>query len=458
MPMTRSGPARLNGVLRLVPGVAALCCLLLAATVARAEAAAGCDIGSYRLKDGSLVDIAPSEGDTMRWRRFDGTTGALTKASDGTWSSTYGWTGRPDGKSVRFSDCATGHIDFDGLEGQRIAFDGTDTKFKSHGVTLAGRLVMPKGDVTVPVVVLMHGAEHDSALEFYYLQRMLPAEGVGVFVYDKRGTGVSGGKYSQDFSLLADDGVAALREARRLAGSRAGRTGYQAGSQGGWVAPIAANRGHADFVIVCFGLAVTVMQEDQEEVTIEMREKGHSPEEIADALKVADAAETVFASGGTAGFAQFDALREKFRTAPWYKDLHGNFTYALLPYSEAQIRKMAPKFRWGTPFHYEPMPTLRADTTPQLWILGTEDYEAPSAETGRRIKSLIAGGRPFTLALYPGAEHGITLFEATPGGERQDTRYAEGYFAMIRDFARDGQLHGTYGDAELTKSRSEAQQ
>jgi len=40
-----------------------------------------------------------------------------------------------------------------------------------------------------------------------------------------------------------------------------------------------------------------------------------------------------------------------------------------------------------------PSPTLRSDTTPQLWILGAEDYEAPSAVTGRPIKSLIVDGR-----------------------------------------------------------------
>jgi hypothetical protein len=99
------------------------------------------------------------------------------------------------------------------------------------------------------------------------------------------------------------------------------------------------------------------------------------------------------------------------------------------------------------------MPTLRADTTPQLWILGGEDYEAPSAETSRRIKALIDAGRPFTLAFYPKAEHGMTLFETTSSGERLSTRFEPGYFAMIRDFARDGRLHGAYGDAELTKAR-----
>jgi pimeloyl-ACP methyl ester carboxylesterase len=404
------------------------------------------------MTDGGIVDIAPSEGDTLRWRRFDGTTGALTEKAGGLWTSTYGWTKRPDGKTVRFFDCTAGRIDFDGMEGRRVAFDVTDTTIVSHGVTLAGRLVMPKGKAVVPIVVLVHGSEHESAREFYYLQRMLPAEGIGAFVYDKRGTGASGGKYSQDFSLLADDAVAAMREAGRRAGSRTGRIGYQAGSQGGWVAPIAANRAHADFVIVCFGLAVTVLEEDQQAVEIEMREKGHTPAEIADALKVARAAEAVFASGITQGFKEFDAMRDKYRSAPWYKDLHGDFTWALLPLTEAQLREMAPEFRWGTPFDYEPMPTLRASTTPQLWILGTEDYESPSEETSRRIKSLIDDGRPFTLALFPGAEHGINMFEDGPDGKRLDTRYAPGYFDMIRDFARDGRLPGSYGNAEITRA------
>jgi len=448
-----SGTARAQGAVRILRCGAALCMLLVATPLARAAETPDCHVGSYRLKDGSFVDIAPSDGATLRWRTFDGTTGALAKKSDTQWTSTAGWTGRPDGRTVRFSDCAAGQIDFDGIAGHRIAFDVTDTKFTNHGATLAGRLVLPKGHAAVPIVVLVHGSEHDSALAFYALQRMLPAEGVGAFVFDKRGTGISGGSYSQDFSLLADDDVAAMREARRLAGARAGRVGYQGGSEGGWVEPIAANRAPVDFVIVCFGLAVTVLEEDQQEVALEMREKGHSPAEIADALKVARAAETVMASGSTQGFAQFDAMRARYRNEPWYKDLHGDFTYALLPYSEAQLRAMAPKFRWGTPFHYEPMPTLRADTTPQLWILGSEDYEAPSAETGKRIRSLIAEGRPFTLAIFPGAEHGMTLFETGPDGKRVDTRYAPGYFAMIRDYARDGRLVGSYGDAAIAKAK-----
>jgi hypothetical protein len=43
----------------------------------------------------------------------------------------------------------------------------------------------------------------------------------------------------------------------------------------------------------------------------------------------------------------------------------------------------------------------------------------------------------------------MTLFEPGPDGSRISTRYATGYFRMIRDFARDGRLNGNYGDAEV---------
>ena len=428
----------------------ALCTALAATTVA--QAGEDCHVGSYRLDDGKVVDIAPLDEGAMRWRQFDGATGALHKIAGEDWRSTYGWTKRLDGVTVSFPDCAAGRITFNGVAGQRIAFDVQETTFESHGTRLVGRLVLPKGQDKVPVVVLVHGSEPDSALTDYALQRMLPTQGIGAFVYDKRGTGVSGGRYTQDFNVLADDLVVATQEARRLAGLRLGRIGYQAGSEGGWVAPMAANRTPVDFVIVCFGLAVNVIDEDQEAVEIQLREKGYSPSEIADALKMARAAEGVFMSGFTQ-FDEFDALKAKYGHARWYKDLYGDFTFFMMGHSDAELRAMKAKFDWHTPFYYDPMPTLRADRTPQLWVLGGEDYDAPSAETSMRIKSLIADGRPFTLAVYPKAEHGITLFETAKDGSRVSTVYEPGYFAMMRDFARDGRLQGPYGDAALTFPR-----
>jgi len=116
----------------------AVCVLLLATVAARAADSLDCHIGSYRLKDGELVDVAPSYNDRLRWRRFDGTTGALHRTANGEWTNTYGWTDRADRTTVSFSDCKSGRIDFAGIPGRRIAFDVTNSTFSSHDIMLAG--------------------------------------------------------------------------------------------------------------------------------------------------------------------------------------------------------------------------------------------------------------------------------------------------------------------------------
>jgi uncharacterized protein len=435
-----------------VRALVAVVVMLFTAIAQAADTVGDCRIGSYRLSDGSLIDIGPSTGDALRWRRFDGTTGALHRGPNDVWSSTLGWTNRADGKSVRFSACDVGRILFGNIAGQRIAFDVTETKFSSGSIKLAGRLVLPKTRDPVPVVVLLHGSENYSGRDFYALQRLLPGEDVGVFVYDKRGTGRSEGKYTQDFSVLADDAVAAVAEARRLAGNRAARLGFQGGSQGGYIAPLAASRVAVDFVISSFGLVVTPLEEDREEIVLEMTIKHHSPTEIEAALEVADAAGKVLTSGLTAGFEQFDAVRSKYRDAPWYKDLHGNFTYTMLPYSKQELRARSEEFLVGTPMNYDGMAVLRKLETPQLWILAKEDLDAPSKETSRRLKGLQNQGRPIAVAMFPDTQHGIYNFESSGDGSRVNTRNAAGYFAMMRDFAR-GELRGPYGDSTLTEPR-----
>ena len=428
----------------------ALCGLsLLLAGPAFADATKDCHVGSYRLQDGRAVDIAPTDSEALRWRLWSGDTGLLTKQADGTWLSTLGWTNKPDGTAVSFPDC--NNVVFNKQTGARIPFDVTDVTFESNGVKLAGRLVMPKGSSKVPVVVLIHGSEHDSALDFYSLQRMFPAEGIGTFVFDKRGTGISGGQYTQDFNVLADDDIAAMQEARKLAGARAGRVGYQGGSEAGWVIPLAVNKAPVDFAIVGFGLAVTVLEEDQESVALDMYFHHHSAEDTAKALELARAGETLVETRSLDGYDKFDALRQKYRNEPWYKDVHGDFLFFVLPLDKKQMEAAEKQFDFHTPFRYEPMPTLRASTTPQLWILGTDDLDAPSGETSKRIKSLIADGKDYTLAVYPGAEHGMTLYELDAKGERLSTRFAPGYFQMMKDFIVNGGIGDHYGDAEITQ-------
>lgn len=393
-----------------------------------------CRIGIYRLSDNSDVDIAPSDERRLRWRRKDGTSGALSRNSDGSWSSTLGWTGRPDGKRVFFSECDAGEIRFDGVQGKRIALDLTETRFKSGDADLAGRLVMPNGSEPAPIVVLVHGSENSSARDFYSQQRLFPSAGIGVFVYDKRGTGASGGEYSHDYGLLAKDAVAALREAKRLAGSRAGSIGYQGTSQGGWVAPLAATMAPVDFIIVGYGLAVSPIEEDRAAVELDMTRRGYGPDVVKKALEIADATEAILVSNFTSGFDRLDAVRARYGNEPWFKHVRGNVTFFMLQFSEEEVRERGPGMLPGLSPHYDPMPVLRSLNTPQLWILAEDDLEAPPVETIRRLRALAASGKPIDVAVFPRAEHGMFEYETAADGTRLSTRNPEGYFALMRDF------------------------
>jgi uncharacterized protein len=304
---------------------------------------------------------------------------------------------------------------------------------------------MPKGKDRVPIVVLLHGSQQDSALETFDLQRRFPSTGIGAFVYDKRGTGASGGKYTQNFLLLADDAIAAMREAKRLAGERAERIGYWGSSQGGWVAPLAAKIEPVDFVVVSFGLAVSPLEEDRSALALDVTRHGFGPDAVAKVMEVADATSAVLVSDFREGYDRVEAVRRKYESEPWFRYLHGDVSFLILQRSPRELQELGPTLFPGAPLQYDPMPVLRNLQTPQLWILGEDDIDAPSAETAARLNALAASGAPVTTVIFRGAEHGMYEYEVAPDGTRLSTRQPAGYFKMMVDFFHDGRLHGSYG-------------
>ena len=425
--------------------------LLLAASLAQAAPPAPpCATGLYGLADGSTVDIAPSADDLMRWRRPDGTSGAFALAGAQAGASRLGWTTRPDGHHVT-TDCAAGTIRFDDQAGRRVPLVVRETRFQSDGVELVGRLVLPPGDARVPVVVLLHGSEHDSASSFESLQRRLPSQGVGAFVFDKRGTGASGGQYTQDFDQLARDAVAALATARRLGGERIARIGFEGPSQGGWVAPLAALRADVDFVTVVFGLAVSVLEEDRSAVAKNMADHHHSAADTARAMALVDAADALAMDPTLATYDRFAAVRDPLRGEPWFKDVRGDFTWAILPVQRDQVLGLAKQIDWHTPWLFDPLATIAAVKPPQLWVLAEDDLDAPSAETARRLAQLRMAGRPIATVVWARTEHGIYEYETGADGVRTSLRQPEGYLSLLADFARGSALKATYGNAATAR-------
>lgn len=403
-----------------------------------------CHVGAYQLDDGRFLDIGPTANNSLRWRMQDGSSGKFPLAGG---SSKKGWTDRPDAHRITLDSCDSGVISFDELRGQRIALKITDVRFAAANAELAGRLILPAGNEPVPVVVLVHGSESTSAREFFSLQRELPAAGIGAFVYDKRGTGGSTGTYTHNYPELAADVVAALKEARRLVGKRATRVGLHGSSQGGWVAPLAASQTPVDFVIVAYGLAVSPLDEDREAVALDMARHGFSADETRKALEVARAVQVIIESNFTQGYAELNALRAKYSADPWFRYLRGNVTGLLLAEPEAVLREQGPVLLNGILPNYDPVPVLNKLRTPQLWILGADDIDAPPQETWRRLLTLKRAGKPLSLVMFPRAEHGLYEYELNAKGERVSLGLPKEYFSLMRDYIVAGQIAPRYGDA-----------
>jgi pimeloyl-ACP methyl ester carboxylesterase len=166
---------------------------------------------------------------------------------------------------------------------------------------------------------------------------------------------------------------------------------------------------------------------------------------------VAGAVQSIIESNFARGYEELEALRAKYAAEPWFRYLRGNVTGLLLAHPESFWREKGPVLLKGIEPHYDPMPVLAKLHTPQLWILGSDDIDAPPQETWRRLLKLKHGGKPLSLAMLRGAEHGLFLYELNARGERESTRLAPAYFPLMRDFILEGKIDAGYPDAVIVR-------
>jgi dienelactone hydrolase len=137
-----------------------------------------------------------------------------------------------------------------GFEEQRVEFHSLGV---AGAVKLAGSLLLPRSEAPVPAVVLVHGAGRQTRESYRELGEYFASQGIAALIYDKRGTGQSGGAYEsrEPYENLVNDalaGVAFLKQRREIAASQIGIWGL---SQGAYISAVAASRsGDIRFIIV----------------------------------------------------------------------------------------------------------------------------------------------------------------------------------------------------------------
>ena len=412
--------------------------LLAALPGAPAFAQAACQPGTYAAPDGDFVVLAKSPAvaaPALRYQFRDGRRGATADAD------------LP-------LTCGAADFSVKGEGWKPIVFRETPASFDSVGTKMNGMLIEPPGqNAKRPLVVMVHGSERSSPIGGIYGYAMA-AQGISVFVYDKRGTGGSEGEYTQNFELLAADAAKALDTARGMTAGRHGRAGFFGGSQGGWVAPLAATRTKADFVAVGFGLVASPIEEDREQMVSEVRAAGLGKDAEALVNRLSAATSKLVLTNFTQGYDALDAVRREMAAQPWAAAINGEYSGAIARMTNDELKRLG-RARFDNVeliWDYDAVAGLKKLDTPLLWVLAGEDREAPIETTRAALLGLAKEGKPFDVYLFPDTDHGMFEFTTAADGSRKITRITDGYLKLLGDWIK-GSASDTYGRAERLTPR-----
>jgi hypothetical protein len=279
-----------------------------------------------------------------------------------------------------------------------VTVEAQERSFQSGAVTLNGTLHVPKVHGRVPAVVVFHAASsptRDAPL-YRHLPEMLPPLGIAVFVFDRRGSGKSGGKLEEtDYNMLADDGIAALRMlvADKRIDSR--KIGFWGLSQGGWLSLLAASRiSQAAFAISISAPMTTPDVQMMFASANILRIKGFSQQDIDRAMAARSALDDFMR--GKRDRASTQAIIDEAATQPWFQHIYMGKTF-----------KDPDQSRWAKEMRHDPLATLDGVKQPALVIYGAGDPWVPVQTSVDRLRATEARHPNIEVAVVAGADHAM---------------------------------------------------
>lgn len=294
--------------------------------------------------------------------------------------------------------------------------------FSSGGATLAGTLFLPGKPGRYPAVVLFHGSgpqarDSDRAEWFAGI-------GVAALAYDKRGVGQSTGDFRKiPFQNLVEDGLSGIAFLKARNDIDPQHIGVWGLSQGGWLGPLAASRSNdVAFVIAVSGPGVSPGEQMIFYYASELRREGFSDSDIEEASALRRQVWNYLANGTGVEAAKSQIQRSKAKG--WYTsvrsqqdDLFGSFDDA---------RRIRSNNWYKTEMNYDPTATLRKLKVPALFLFGSDDQLVPVPKSAEVIRQTLTeiGHKDFTIQIFPGADHGLRVHDAT-GSNRLAPGYEE---------------------------------
>jgi pimeloyl-ACP methyl ester carboxylesterase len=299
----------------------------------------------------------------------------------------------------------------------------------SAGASLVGGFLKPHGAGPFPAVVLVHGAGpsvHNEPAYRVHANAFLQA-GFAVLVYDKRGSGRSGGDLAgASFEDLAADVATALQLLRARKDVVATAVGLLGRSEGGWVATLTASHDKAlAFVILSSGSASRPSQDNLHWTRRLLQAKGAAVAEIDEAL-VARSAQWAFYrrvvsnpewGRSPAGQAERAAAQQRLRAC---KGLSPEVTQDV---ADPLLRPIDFFRAFTKMIDFDPLPALRSLHPPLLAVIGADDEAVDAPATVAALEQLRLAGRPVSVRVLPALGH--SLLVATAQGPCYAADYPE---------------------------------
>jgi alpha-beta hydrolase superfamily lysophospholipase len=301
-------------------------------------------------------------------------------------------------------------------------FETESLAFPSGDVRLGGCLYRPPGAGRFPVIVLAAGSDDAPAAASVYSvihAKAFTSRGVGVFSFDKRGVGSSGGSPTGvDFAQRAEDVAAAARFVRGLPSTSA--VALWGVSQAGWVVPGALRKDDG----VRFAILVSPAGVDpNDQVAFYVRQaalrSGMTPKEAAAAESVHRAVVRYYATGR--GYEEAQRIVDRHRNAPWFEKFRtspdwdekigaGGRLLAPAPLKEAWKTRADDFAFYRAPSTFQDYRSLYAKLDrPVLIVQGSADTLVPVADANALFREVFRrnGNRRAEFKIFEGAEHGI---------------------------------------------------
>jgi dienelactone hydrolase len=323
---------------------------------------------------------------------------------------------------------------------RRQFYSEVPVRYASGEVSIAGSLLLPAAAGPHPAIVMIHGSGNVTRDTLRPFADHFARNGVAVLITDKRGTGLSTGRWARaTFDDLAEDALAGVRYLHGRPEIQASAIGLHGMSLGGWVAPLAAVKSRdVAFVVVESAPVMTPLEHERLRVETTMRADGHKGETIAKAVAFMDQKFEVARTGD--GWDRLVAAMDGGQKAGW------------LPYVNAPASLDSLRWNWDHVFSYDPLPVLEQLSVPMLVLYGELDSIVPPKVHKARMEQAVreGGKHDVTIREFARANHGF--FEAITGGRQEQPNlgnFVAGYFEARTDWVRARSQAAQQASAEL---------